>query len=750
MQQERQDISQQPQQTFGVQQPFQNYSGAQIQNNFSSLPNASSYMFNRTAREQTMNDPIDNDMALKTLYSNQKFQPSFENPAASINEEQKSNQLISQYNQQQQPQDRLNTYQYSYSPNEVNVYEQDLSEQKFNQQIPNSTLPPLAQIPPRGFIQEPAYSTHVRSYSIERPPVPVVPSTAPPKLATQLPSPYKPPQQPPLNTENQDYIVYLNNSLRDYQEKCEQYQFQLNKLREFTREQDNIISAKMSLIDTIQSEVNLLRAEYDKVFNDLLQYKDTLRKFYTLYMDQEQFINDLKLNNTDLIIGIDRQGTKNIELMDEVKNLLSDKEMLRFRMQEFQKKQDFDIESIKKQMQQRDDDVSNIRKKLNEVIEAKRRVEEDKEKDHFEIEHLKNRVNQEQKEKEVKIIQFERAMQKEQEEKAKIISELNQKVHDLQIQNNKLLDDSKIYVKELQNLARELKNKEFDYSRLKEQSYNMNKQLDFNSTQTAEMIRKALKDFALRHEKSHLDKRKIPLMIDKFMDVMQENNNRQSKILAMNLWKIKFMLRQKERQIKEMTKDENEAESISSNFRNHSIFLAELGMKAMEYIRLQVAQLSYQVFDTVLTTCNRQKINSLILFVNEVKKMRSWTALKISLDAYYLIKQNLIVFLKQIRNLQKLTSLERKLEINTGEMSNFKVEIRDNMNQLIQKLIREANDSRERDRFDENSNVCFLYKLLAIKKKSKTPQDNKIMKFDEDLLIVLDDKICSALRQEVS
>ncbi|KAL4450525.1 hypothetical protein ABPG74_019423 [Tetrahymena malaccensis] len=749
MQQERQQISQQTQQTFGVQQPFQNYSGVQIQNNFSQLPNASSYMLNRTAREQTMNDPIDNDMALKTLYSNQKFQPSYENPV-SINEEQKSNQLISQYNQQQQAQDRLNTYQYSYSPNEVNVYGQDLSEQKFNQNIPNSTLPPLAQIPPRGLVQEPAYSTHVRSYSIERPPIPVVPTSAPPKLAAQSPPPYQPPQQPPLNAENSDYIVYLNNSLRDYQEKCEQYQFQLNKLREFTREQDNIISSKMSLIDTIQSEVNLLRAEYDKVFNDLLQYKDTLRKFYTLYMDQEQFINDLKLNNTDLIIGIDRQGTKNIELMDEVKNLLSDKEMLRFRMQEFQKKQDFDIESIKKQMQQRDEDVSNIRKKLNEVIEAKRRVEEDKEKDHFEIEHLKNRVNQEQKEKEVKIIQFERAMQKEQEEKAKIINELNQKVHDLQIENNKLLDDSKIYVKELQNLTRELKNKEFDYSRLKDQSYNMTKQLDFNSTQTAEMIRKALKDFALRHEKSHLDKRKIPLMIDKFMDVMQENNNRQAKVLAMNLWKIKFMLRQKERQIKEMTKDENEAESISSNFRNHSIFLAELGMKAMEYIRLQVAQLSYQVFDTVLTTCNRQKINSLILFVNEVKKMRSWTALKISLDAYYLIKQNLIVFLKQIRNLQKLTSLERKLEINTGEMSNFKVEIRDNMNQLIQKLIKEANDSRDRDRFDENSNVCFLYKLLAIKKKSKTPQDNKIMKFDEDLLIVLDDKICSALRQEVS
>lgn len=82
---------------------------------------------------------------------------------------------------------------------------------------------------------------------------------------------------------------------------------------------------------------------------------------------------------------------------------------------------------------------------------------------------------------------------------------------------------------------------------MKEQSLNMTKQLDFNSTQTAEMVKRALKDFALRHESSHLDKRKIPMMIDKFLDVNEENSNRRSKVLAMNLWKCKFMLRQKER-----------------------------------------------------------------------------------------------------------------------------------------------------------------------------------------------------------
>lgn len=35
-----------------------------------------------------------------------------------------------------------------------------------------------------------------------------------------------------------------------------------------------------------------------------------------------------------------------------------------------------------------------------------------------------------------------------------------------------------------------------------------------------------------------------------------------------------------------MTKDEDEAESISSNFKNHAVFLAEIAVKALEFIRL--------------------------------------------------------------------------------------------------------------------------------------------------------------------
>lgn len=53
-------------------------------------------------------------------------------------------------------------------------------------------------------------------------------------------------------------------------------------------------------------KMNIYRGEYDKVWQDLMLYKDTLRKMYIVNTDQENFINDLKMNNTDLVVGIDK------------------------------------------------------------------------------------------------------------------------------------------------------------------------------------------------------------------------------------------------------------------------------------------------------------------------------------------------------------------------------------------------------------------------------------------------------------
>lgn len=45
--------------------------------------------------------------------------------------------------------------------------------------------------------------------------------------------------------------------------------------------------------------------------------------------------------------------------------------------------------------------------------------------------------------------------------------------------------------------------------------------------------------------------------------------------------------------------------------------------------------------------------------------------------------------------------------------------------------------------------MAYLFRLIAIKRKSKSPGEAKELKYDEDLLLVLDDKICDCFREEL-
>lgn len=57
------------------------------------------------------------------------------------------------------------------------------------------------------------------------------------------------------------------------------------------------------------------------MYDELIHYKETLRRMYMLYMDQDRFVNELKLNNTNLVVGIDHHSNKTIDLMVQFTNI---------------------------------------------------------------------------------------------------------------------------------------------------------------------------------------------------------------------------------------------------------------------------------------------------------------------------------------------------------------------------------------------------------------------------------------------
>ncbi|EGR27136.1 nucleotidyl transferase family protein, putative [Ichthyophthirius multifiliis] len=542
----------------------------------------------------------------------------------------------------------------------------------------------------------------------------------------------------------------------EYEIKCEQLQ-------------DQVIISKISLTDTLQSEINLLKNTLEQNQNELLTYKETLRKMHQLYTDQENFINDLKLNNTDLIIGIDKQAVKNLELIDDIKNAFSDKNLVCFRLEETQKQYDFEKNNIKQQLENRDNvfflkrqinnilinfqkDILSLRRKVNNLIEVKRRVEEDKENQKFEINHLKDTLTNEQKEKEIAQLQFERAFNKMQEERNRIINDLTQKMNQLQQENNRLVDENRIQLKEIKNMINDIQNKQNEINRYKEQLDNYN--LDINEMAN-NAIQNAMKS-AYKRDMKDFHKKKTHDVVDNMLDFFEDNVNNRIKLLAMNLWKTQYKLRQKDKQIQQLLIEEKirkqqmqNLDTFTTNYKTQTLFLVDICLKALQFIREQITKQIYQVFETTLTTANKQKHNALVLFLGEMSKLKQWKGMQMTLDVFHLLKQNLKSYLDEIRGTEKATNLEKLLELNTGDMKNFKVSLRDNMNKIVQDLLIQATSSFEKEKIQENSNIAYLFRLMAIKRKIYFPGDNKELKFDEDLLLILDDKICDSFREEI-
>ena len=55
-----------------------------------------------------------------------------------------------------------------------------------------------------------------------------------------------------------------------------------------------------------------------------------------------------------MIIGIDRQAERNLQLTEEIKNVFSDKDMINFKMEESQKQAEYENSNIKKILENKD------------------------------------------------------------------------------------------------------------------------------------------------------------------------------------------------------------------------------------------------------------------------------------------------------------------------------------------------------------------------------------------------------------
>jgi hypothetical protein len=77
-------------------------------------------------------------------------------------------------------------------------------------------------------------------------------------------------------------------------------------------------------------------------------------------------------------------------------------------------------------------------------------------------------------------------------------------------------------------------------------------------------------------------------------------------------------------------------------------------------------------------------------------------------------------------------------------------DFRDNTNKWIEGTLAQTISKKLADKHEKNKDFIFLFRLLTIKYRVKYPLQGNAMKIDLDLDVVLEHKICSAIRRILS
>ena len=97
--------------------------------------------------------------------------------------------------------------------------------------------------------------------------------------------------------------------------------------------------------------------------------------------------------------NMDLMNLKNMDLLEQVKRLSMENDGLRHRLDNYEDSNKLSVANLSSMISQKGKDVSDMKWKLNDALELKRRVEMDSESKNFELENLRSRYVADMKEK---------------------------------------------------------------------------------------------------------------------------------------------------------------------------------------------------------------------------------------------------------------------------------------------------------------------------------------------------------------
>ena len=152
-------------------------------------------------------------------------------------------------------------------------------------------------------------------------------------------------------------------------------------------------------MDDLRSEVNHWRIRFEEAQRQIeMMKRDQMGVIGATYENIGQ-MHRLHNHNVTLHSQVELESIRNQELLNTIKKLTLENEALRHRLDEFDDSTKHSMASLTHMLSDKGKDVHDMKWKLNDALEIKRRVEMDKETMMFELENLRARYVADLKEK---------------------------------------------------------------------------------------------------------------------------------------------------------------------------------------------------------------------------------------------------------------------------------------------------------------------------------------------------------------
>jgi len=557
---------------------------------------------------------------------------------------------------------------------------------------------------------------------------------------------------------SQRYKALIEAERKHFLNTEHEYNDFIYKMDMIHQELEGKLHHQQNITDELKRDNEEMARRLREIDNEYEKKSETLKKLYYVHSHQTKKLEACEFDNQELRTTIDKTSQKNFDLQNDLKHMITERNYLEERMADLQARHTMELNRLQanvtdkeRQILDRDREIDRLNSELRRAQEDAHRLKMDLDSSRMNYEGiLRNkdlettqvrRMLEEQRDltrtetRHVPLVDFSgneetiRRLKASLEEAYKTIEDLSRKKHIEYIDKPRIVEKvvEKIVEKPVERIVR-----------VSDDEYRHSPDREREKRSGAKGRRPDVGDDDGWDEDR----------LEKLVLLTQKTYEKKITHLYYIIWKLLFHIDHLDNLLKKARGGESnrgtqrqfggkDFETVSESPEGFISVYHDVRRGIVDYI--------FEVFIRSANHAHQKKVNSLILFIINIKELKEHNVgvFLLLLDTFMRIRD-----LVKHRVKGEMTSTYAINAKSPDKRKTVDAEFRDMTNSWIQDTLQNVKRRRGYDKHDvQNMEYLYLFRLLAIKYRVVYPLRGKAFEVDADLAVKLENKICKAFRR---